>query len=293
LARVLTFFAPFEWVILAHIAGVSAIVIGGRAEHALLFLAYHAAAVAMLSMVGYAERRHGGRFWRFVRYWLPLFMILAAFREMYYLIPEVHPFDDQASDLALAELDWRLFGDVYAKVKRLWWPPLVDFLHFCYWMYFPMPIALCTVLYARGRLQECRHAGTVLVLTFLSGYLFYVVVPAVGPHHFEPRTPALDGAWLGGVMHRVLLEVEWRMPDAFPSLHTAVAAVTVILSRKFSRRLFWILLVPAGGLITATVVLRYHYLVDVVAALALAPVMAVVGGRWAEAWERIDEGRHR
>lgn len=281
------FLAPFEWVILAYVAAVSGIVVFGRAASAAIFLAYHAAAVAMILMVAYANRRYGGAFWRFVRYWLPLYVILASFREMHYLIPEVHPFEDQASDLALAELDWRLFGDVYGKVRRLWNPWFVDFLHLCYWTYFPMPITLCAALYWKGRLREARHVGTVLLATFYTGYLFYVAVPAIGPHHFEPRSPALDGAWLGGTMHKVLLQVEWKMPDAFPSLHTAVAAVTLVLAWKFSRRLFWIFLVPATGLIVATFVLRYHYFIDVVAGLAVVPITATFGGAWAGAWERL------
>jgi membrane-associated phospholipid phosphatase len=277
-----------ELVIFAYVAAMSAIVIAARPPLGGVYLGYHALVVGMILAVAYADRRYGGRFWTFVRCWLPIYVIAASFRELHYLVPAVHPFDDQGSDLALMELDRLLFGDVYAKVRMLWWRPFVEFLHYCYWMYFPMPVFLMAALYRQGRLREFRHAATALLTTFYAGYLIYIAIPAVGPHHFERRAPELDGVLLGGAMHRALLALEWRMPDAFPSLHTAIAALTLVLCRRYSPRLFRILLVPGIGLILATFVLRYHYVIDVVAGLALVPVAYAIGTALHRAWERAD-----
>lgn len=271
------FFTSVECVILAYASAMSAIALFAR--HRSIYLGYHALVVAMLVMIAWADRRHGGTFWRVVRHWIALYILLGSFREMHYLIPEVNPFEDHASDLALMELDRRLFGDVHGFVSRLWWPPLVDFLHLCYWTYFPMPLALLAVLWFRKRLPEFRQATTILLAGFYIGYLTYLLVPAVGPHHFEARSPGLDGAWIGGRFHRALLAVEWSMADAFPSLHTTVAAMSLALAWRLQRRLFWIFLVPALGLVAATFVLRYHYLIDVAAGLAVAPIALAVG-RW-------------
>lgn len=279
------FNAP-EVVLLAYVGVMTAVVVLGRARHAALYLGYHALVVALIVMLSYADRRFGGRFWRFLRHWMPLFLILGAFREIHYLVPEVHAFDDQASDLALMEIDRQLFGNVEETLKNLWWPPLVEILHVCYWLYFPLPIGLGIVLYARGRFPAYRNAATVLLMGFYASYLLYVTVPAVGPHHFEARPEALNGLWMGGRLHRVLLAIEWRMPDAFPSLHVATAGMVLALSWKLERRFFWICLIPALGLIAATVVLRYHYVIDVVAGLAVVPPVVVAGSAFCEAWER-------
>lgn len=270
-------FNSTEIVILAYAAAVSVIVVAGGASKPWIYLAYHAAVVGMISMVAHAERRYGGRFWSFVRCWLPIYVILASFREMHYLIPEVHPFDDHALDAALMRADRAIFGDVVGFLRKIWWRPFVEVLHYCYWLYFPMPLALLILLRRQGRAADFRRAATTLLCAFYLGYLAYVAFPAVGPHHFEARAPELNGVLLGGWLHRTLLELEWTMPDAFPSLHTAIAALTLVLCWKLSRRLFWILLAPATGLILATFVLRYHYVVDVFAGLVLVPIAYALG----------------
>jgi membrane-associated phospholipid phosphatase len=280
-----TFNAP-EIVMLAYLGAMSGIVVLGRAHHTWIYLGYHALVAALISMISYAERRFGGSFWRFLRHWMPLFLILGAFREIHYLVPEVHAFDDHASDLALMEIDRKLFGDVAGALLRAWWPPLIEFLHVCYWMYFPLPIALGITLYARGRLPDYRKVATVLLMGFYASYLLYVAVPAVGPHHFETRPEALDGLWMGSRLHHTLLAIEWRMPDAFPSLHVATAGMVLALAWNLERRLFWIFLIPGLGLIASTVILRYHYIIDVVAGLALVPPVVVVGTALFEAWEK-------
>ncbi len=279
------FNAP-ELVTLVYIGAMSGIVVLGRARHVWIYLGYHALAVTLVAILSYADRRHGGPFWRWVRHWMPLFLVLAAFREIHYVVPEVHAFDDQASDLALMEIDRRLFGDLAGTLRSMWWPPLVEFLYVCYWMYFPLPIALGIALYARGRLSAYRNAATVLLMGFFASYLLYVAVPAVGPHHFETRPEALSGLWMGRHLHRMLLAVEWRMPDAFPSLHVAAAMMVLTLAWKLERRLFWIFLVPALGLIAATVILRYHYVIDVVAGLAIVPPVVVGGNALYDRWEK-------
>jgi len=82
-----------------------------------------------------------------------------------------------------------------------------------------------------------------------------------------------------GFLHDLLLKMEGRIPDAFPSGHALIAMIVLVLSWRLHRRVFWWLLPFASGLILATMYLRYHYVVDVLAAALLLP-MCVVFGRW-------------
>jgi membrane-associated phospholipid phosphatase len=65
----------------------------------------------------------------------------------------------------------------------------------------------------------------------------------------------------------------------FPSGHTMIAAAVLIVAFRRARRLFWFLLPVGIGLIVSTVYCRYHYLVDVLAGLALAFLTVPLGER--------------
>jgi membrane-associated phospholipid phosphatase len=120
---------------------------------------------------------------------------------------------------------------------------------------------------------------TVLLTGLFLSYLGYFVVPAVGPHHFlVPRPAILDGWILGGRFHAALMAAEWEMPDAFPSGHALMSMIVIVLAWRHHRRVFRWIVLPASGCILATVALRYHYVVDVVASAAVMP-LALWAGR--------------
>src|SRR6185295_8883691 len=131
-------------------------------------------------------------------YWYVVPLILAAFRELHYLIPDVHPFGDWRFDRALAAIDQRWFGDVNGFFLRTLRAPLVDLLHLCYWFYFFSMMVVGLAIQRRGDEVTLREYLSILLTGLLLSYLGYFVVPAVGPHHFlHPRPAILDG-WLVG-----------------------------------------------------------------------------------------------
>ncbi len=265
-------------VTLAYLAAVTLIVLAARPDGMGIYLAYHGLALALVALLVAAHERHGGRFWTFLRHWYVLLLALAAFREIHYLVPEVNPFDDRRFDLALAAIDRAVLGDVDGFCLRLAHPLFIDALHLCYWFYFASILIPAAALYARGELGRAReYAAAVLAALYLS-YLGYFAVPAVGPHYFFPsRPPELDGWIVGGPLHATIVSIEWEMPDAFPSGHTLVSLVVLVMSWRFCRRIFWAMLVPASGCIAATVMLRYHYVVDLAASVALLPAAVWAG----------------
>jgi membrane-associated phospholipid phosphatase len=78
-----------------------------------------------------------------------------------------------------------------------------------------------------------------------------------------------------------LLPVDSRA--AFPSLHAAVSLVAMIYAWRFLRTWFWILLPFCLGLWISTIYLRHHFVVDLIAGWALAPVAVWVAPRL-DAW---------
>jgi hypothetical protein len=279
----------FDLVILGYLAVLSAVVVAARPEGAAIYLTYHALGAALIALLAYAHARFGGRFWTFCRYWYVVPLVLASFRELHYLVPAVHPFDDAHFDRVLGALDRRWFGDLDGGLLRAAaaFPLVVDLLHVCYWFYFASMLITGGVIYARSRWGDLREYVTVLMAGFYLSYLGYLLVPAVGPHHFYPERPAaLDGWILGRHAHAALMTLEWRMPDAFPSGHALMSMLVIGLAWRYDRTTFRLIAGPAAGCVVATVALRYHYLVDVLASVAILPVAFWGGTALHRAWER-------
>jgi hypothetical protein len=269
----------YERIVLGYVAILSLAVLAIRPEGAAIFLAYHAAAAGMILGVAWAQSRFGGRFWTGLRTWQLLFLILAAFREVHYLAPLLHPFEDTPWDRKLGDIDRLLFGNVDRLFLSM--PPLLmDVFHACYASYFGTMVALAVLLMRGTDPDRLREYLSVIALGMLGSYLGYYLVPALGPHWFYPQRPAiLDGWVLGGPLHRLILELEWRTPDAFPSGHALMSMLVMACARKYHPPAFPWLAVPATGCIAATMVLRYHYVVDVLVSALLFPVVYFAGIR--------------
>jgi membrane-associated phospholipid phosphatase len=74
--------------------------------------------------------------------------------------------------------------------------------------------------------------------------------------------------------------------DVFPSMHVAISFVAWLYAYRNSKKLFWILSPLILSLWLSTLYLRYHYLIDVVAGLILAPLSFVLANwlfrRWGD-----------
>lgn len=278
--------AAFDLVNLAYLAIVSLVVIVCRPPNSWIFLSLQAAAAGWIGLVLHAQGRWGGRFWTFLRYWYVVPFVLCAFREIHYLVPLIHPFDDHHFDRVLQSFDRRWFGDVDGFFIGHLPSGFVDLLHLCYWFYYIALLIPGGVLYRRQDWAGLRQFLSVTMTALLTSYLGYFAVPAIGPHHFlHPRPAALDGWLLGGSMHRMVMAAELTMPDAFPSGHALMSLVVIVMTWRLSRPCFRGVVAPSLGCILATVALRYHYVVDVIAAAALFPAVLLAGlalDRW---WE--------
>ena len=279
--------AAFDLVVLGYIAIVTAIVLVVRPPGTPLYLAGHAAMVALIGLIIHAQDRFGGSVWSFCRYWYVLFASAAAFREIHYLVPQVHNFDDNRYDRILQSLDRRWFGDVDGFFLSGWPPVVIDLLHLCYWFYFISSMIPCWALFLRKEWDRLREMLSVVMIALFLSYLGYFLVPAIGPHHFfTPRPPQLDGWLLGGPLHKAIVAAELRTPDAFPSGHALLSMIVIVMSWRLHRPSFRIVTLPAIGCIIATIALRYHYVVDVLASVALLPAAVLAGILFHRAWSK-------
>ncbi len=183
-------------------------------------------------------------------------------------------------DLLIAA-DRAMFGvDVTVWMQRLVRPRLNDVFYVFYSTYYFIALTLATILWARDRPTARRFVFTMMVVYYVS-YAGYFAVPALGPRFAQASeyTVSLVTTPIAHTINDTINSLEKTKLDVFPSGHTMISVAVLLIAWKRSRRTFWVLLPVATGLVISTVYCRYHYVVDVVAGIALAFVTVPIGDR--------------
>lgn len=176
-----------------------------------------------------------------------------------------------AADRWLALIDQTLFGGD----PTTWFTPILSqggvlLLQICYTSYFFLALVVVVVVLARKRYRSFLSYTAVIIGCFFTTYVGYYLWPAYGPRVFYEYAEALPHSALSEAIYRAIDTADLIHLNAFPSGHTAVTLVYLAILFEESRRLAWIFLPLVLGLIVATVALRYHYLIDVVAGVIVA-----------------------
>jgi membrane-associated phospholipid phosphatase len=194
-------------------------------------------------------------------------------------IPAVRGTD---ADQFLANLDFRIWGaNPTVWVERLYHPIFTEFLQLIYTLFIPAILWVAWLLWRRGRVADFQFYAFLLSIGFLVSYVGYLAVPARGPRfllkHLE-HVP-LQGLWLFQSMQSVLDKLESAHYDCFPSGHTELTILAWWGSRMVSKRWFRIYFAYTPCIIFATVYLRYHYTVDLLAGMVTAAVLILTAPR--------------
>lgn len=278
-----------DLVVLCYFAFVALMVIWKvrRVPDAAGHLGLLAGLAAVTLLLAWAESGRGGEVLRFLRTFWPVAIIPICFKQVGALSPHLHPFTDGVWDRRLQALDAAFLGDPYAIVKAAAWWPLADLAMLGYLSYYVQPVILGGVLFARHEWTRLREATVCLVLAWFVSFVGYFVIPAVGPHRgIDPTPPpVLEGTILAAPAHALIMRLEGSIPDAFPSGHALIAMTILVLSCRMHRPTFRILAPFSFLLIFATMYLRYHYVVDVLASVLLLGPCLWAGARLHRAWD--------
>ncbi len=229
-------------------------------------------AVAALAI---GDDQTGWRYW--FRELLPVPLVLYVFLSLGRLIPLVNP---NVYDATLVAWDRAILGAeaqaaLYALPLPAW---LADVLTVAYSTFFFNAIVMVVSLISRHDPYVRRVSATV-ILTWLVSYAGYFVVPAYGPRATvaQERYRTLPAGVVGEPLRNNLDNWEKTKTDAFPSGHTMVTLAVLYCLRRRNRTLYnWLL--PVGALlISATILLTYHYVVDVLAAVPLMALCLLAG----------------
>lgn len=193
------------------------------------------------------------------------------------IVPEAVHWDVYFADLAVGGATVR---DVVAANP---WPWLVELAQICYALFYFLPIALGVALLLQRRVDDAMRVTELAVGALLLSYLGYLVFPAMPPYRFVPFEHELVGGPSFAALNTLLYELEPLREDCMPSGHTMLTLLVLWAAWRVDRRqLAW--LVPVAlPLLLATVMLRYHWWIDLLAGIAFAVLGAALFWRPAAA----------
>ncbi|MBI3931971.1 MAG: inositol phosphorylceramide synthase [Acidobacteria bacterium] len=244
------------------------------------------AAVLFLGILGLSRRHWPASPWvTGLREALPFLACILIYTNLHDTIGFVNPHDVHHY---LAALDRKIFG----VVPCLWAERFItrgrtDLMSFFYLNFFWIAPSTSLLLLLLGRWSEFRRTTLSVVVCFYMGYVLYVVFPAAPPrlvlvYEFN-RTLRGYPSLFADVSARALELLPVDSRAAFPSLHAAVSLVALVFAWRHLRAWSWVLVPFVLGLWVSTIYLRHHYVVDLLAGWALAPVAMAVAPRL-DAW---------
>lgn len=243
----------------------------------------------LVAAIRHEQRRRGsvqatriaGHAAEFGRDFFPFVALIVIYENLLPLIGRIRPV--LHDELAL-HVDLALFGTTPAR----WLVPLVtrartEWFAFFYLGLFALPVVSGGLLYLAGRRREFREFMLAFTLAGLIGFVGYLAVPIVGPRYYFGKqlggfpSPVLETSFAALAAHANELHVGLgRARNCFPSLHTAWGLIVLVFAYRQMRWLFFAYLLPVGSLLVATVYLRFHYAVDLIAGALLALLLCVV-----------------
>lgn len=115
-----------------------------------------------------------------------------------------------------------------------------------------------------------------IFLAFAVGFVGYLTFPAASPAAAFPGLfhRSLDGGVFAHWNNTINATLAARY-DGFPSLHTLITLVLLQWDWTHWRTRFWIMLGPSVLMLVATLALRLHYAVDLIASAAVFVILMV------------------
>jgi membrane-associated phospholipid phosphatase len=259
------------WLWYLLVVAATAAVFGWDAPqgHVPAYVALHLAlAVLVLGM----RRALAGRSPFVQRAYRGAFTLLAlpvVFSALGMVLPAVHP---EPYEWTWIAIDRAVLGVDPTVAMQAWLTPWrAEVLQWVYSSFYLLPVITVAVIGWRRGGGAFDHALLTVATCFLVSYLGYWLWPTLPPYRFLPHAEAPAGAWIGAWLHGALDAAELHRWDCFPSGHTMLSVVSVVLAWRWARAWFAVLLPIVVLLVISTIALRYHYVADVAAGLLAVP----------------------
>jgi len=234
------------------------------------------------------------RGFQIIRDFAPFLFVLVIYYNLQDAIFIIHPHDIHHT---LVDLDGKLFGvQPTVWLEQYYHPRLTDWFAFSYLNYYVMTPILLALLYLKKENENFRVVMLTMMISYFIGFISYVIFPASSPYLVIPALYKIDiwkdTSFISWITYTIVDLSPHRVRDAFPSMHNAIVLLTMIMAWRFHRKFFWIQLPLAISLPFATVYLRYHYVVDIIAALPVIAIALYLSPRLEHKWKNFQQTNH-
>jgi membrane-associated phospholipid phosphatase len=132
----------------------------------------------------------------------------------------------------------------------------------------------------RNHSEKLEAFGFVLITSFLIYYLIFILVPAVGPQfYFEYPENTIEAQGIFGYIIKLIQENGEVPTGAFPSSHVGIALIMLIWLGKHLKKYLKYFIPFVFLLILATVYIKAHFAVDIIAGILSAPIVYFISTR--------------
>lgn len=274
--------SPVDFIVIAFclLLSVLNIIFIHKVELWFIHLLVNIIIILFILITAYQDIRTQSFVWNQLHYWYLVPLIFIFFKELYYMIDPIRGiiYDD-----VLILVDRFIFRtDPTIVLLQIAHPILTELLQIVYGTFFFLPVILGIDLIRQKKSEEFNYSAFIIVYGFVLSFIGYILVPAIGPrftlHNFEMNNIELPGVFITNFLREIVNSGE-SIPlgtinpamivqrDAFPSGHTQMTLLVMILSVKFGSKLKWFFIINGTLLIFATVYLRYHYVADLIGGL--------------------------
>jgi len=209
--------------------------------------------------------------YNFIRNFYPLLLLGYFYKETGYLNNIIFDYFDPW----FAQTEQTLWGmqpsiEFSKYLPQKWFSELMNFGYFFYYLT-TIGLALIALVYNKAKLKEIIF---IIFTSFIIYYLFFDLFPVKGPQfYFSGQDAQPVSSYLFSKLVKVTQNIGETETGAFPSSHVGMSIIFLILSFKYLRKIFWIILLPMIILWFATVYIKAHYLLDVIGGFISAPLV--------------------
>jgi len=291
--RLLREFAVQEWIVLAYLITLMlAVGLAPRSVVQSRCLAHVSGLLAFFIAVQVPLR--GGLFkGNFLAPLFHRFAVYGTVQMSYFELRELLPIVNTTSlDAELSLIDERILHfEPSLFLDRFVTPATTEWFAFFYFGYFALLAShVFPMVFGSRRMALLAEFALGMIIVYAAAHTLYMLVPGYGPfqylaHRYEHQLPS--GVWLDTVFSAV--NSGGAQKDIFPSLHTAGPVFLSLFSIRHRDKIPFKYTWPfvaffSANIVIATMFLRWHYLIDVLAGIALSSSASVIAAR-VSGWE--------
>jgi len=226
-----------------------------------------AVATAIFCLAIRVTSNHNAQWVQKFRYITPFAYVLWFYKAIETIVPALQ---NTPLDATLLRIDEQLFGVTPSVPAQAWTTVgLNELMSGCYLTY--LVYLHVGVIHSWWMpLPFARSFARWIYSVYALGLVSYILFPAVGPEKaFRAYYgPDLQGPFLTP-LNRWIVDHGSSVYDGFPSLHVLITFALIEFDRQNLRRRFYVMILPALGLVFSTIYLRYHYAIDLIAGALL------------------------